>query len=178
MRAPVRDGAHSAFAGPIPTFLGEALLEASRLREKAQTLFYRALAAQAIAAGDDDASERLNDLHADEQHHLSRLTARLLERSGYRVLAAANGADALDLMKHHEPVDLIVTDAVLPKLDGRALVEELFRKKQAQAALYLSGYTPPASVQHGVLDDGIHFLAKPFTADQLHRAVRRSMGVE
>ncbi|MSR36066.1 MAG: hypothetical protein EXR95_05395 [Gemmatimonadetes bacterium] len=55
------------------------LLEASRAREKGQTLFYRALAAQAVAAGDDDATERLNDLHADEQHHLSRLTARLLE---------------------------------------------------------------------------------------------------
>jgi rubrerythrin len=58
------------------------LLEASRAREKGQALFYRALAAQAVAAGDDDASERLNDLHADEQHHLSRLTARLLELGG------------------------------------------------------------------------------------------------
>jgi rubrerythrin len=58
------------------------VLEASRAREKRQTLFYRALAARAVAAGDDDASERLNDLHADEQHHLSRLTARLLELGG------------------------------------------------------------------------------------------------
>ena len=65
-------------SGALP---GDALdlLEASRVREKGQTLFYRALAAQAVAAGDDDASERLNDLHADEQHHLSRLTARVLE---------------------------------------------------------------------------------------------------
>jgi rubrerythrin len=55
------------------------MLEASRAREKAQTLFYRALAAQAAAAGDEGATDRLNDLHADEQHHLSRLTARLLE---------------------------------------------------------------------------------------------------
>lgn len=106
---------------------------------------------------------------------LRQLTARLLERSGYRVLAAANGAEALELMAHHEPVDLIVTDAVLPKLDGRALVEELFRKKQAQAALYLSGY-PAAGAQHGVQEEGVHFLAKPFTADQLLSAVRRSMG--
>jgi rubrerythrin len=49
------------------------------VREKVQTLFYRALAAQAAATGDEGATERLNDLHADEQHHLSRLTARLLE---------------------------------------------------------------------------------------------------
>jgi rubrerythrin len=55
------------------------VLEASRAREKEQTLFYRALAAEAAAAGDQAAVDRLNDLHADEQHHLSRLTARLLE---------------------------------------------------------------------------------------------------
>lgn len=55
------------------------LLEESRVREKRQTLFYRALAAEAELEGRPDAVERLNGLHADEQHHLSRLTARLLE---------------------------------------------------------------------------------------------------
>lgn len=56
-----------------------AALESVRAAEKAQALFYRALAAQAEDAGDAPLSERLNELHADEQHHLSRLTARLLE---------------------------------------------------------------------------------------------------
>lgn len=55
------------------------VLEACRERERAQTRFYRALAAQAAHREDDALSERLNELHADEQHHLSRLTARLLE---------------------------------------------------------------------------------------------------
>jgi len=64
-------------AGPLVE-----LLEASRRREKAQTLFYRALAAAAEEEGDARASERLNGLHADEQHHLSRLTARVLELGG------------------------------------------------------------------------------------------------
>lgn len=54
-------------------------LHEGRRREKAQTLLYRSLAAQAEMAGDADAVDRLNGLHADEQHHLSRLTARLLE---------------------------------------------------------------------------------------------------
>jgi rubrerythrin len=57
-------------------------LEAARGREKSQTLFYRALAAAAEDAGDARAVERLNELHADEQHHLSRLTARVLELGG------------------------------------------------------------------------------------------------
>lgn len=83
---------------PLP---GDArsLLDASRAREKGQTLFYRALAAQAVAAGDDDATERLNDLHADEQHHLSRLTARLLELG-------------------HAPADLSAVPAPGGELDG------------------------------------------------------------
>ena len=55
------------------------VLEESREREKAQTVYYRALAAHAVVGEDAEATERLNNLHADEQHHLSRLTARLLE---------------------------------------------------------------------------------------------------
>ena len=58
------------------------VLEASRRREKGQTLFYRRLAARAEDAGRADVAERLNGLHADEQHHLSRLTARMLELGG------------------------------------------------------------------------------------------------
>jgi rubrerythrin len=58
------------------------LLEACRARERAQTRFYRALAAEAELRGAVEAAERLNALHADEQHHLSRLTARLLELGG------------------------------------------------------------------------------------------------
>lgn len=74
------------------------VLEESRRREKAQTLFYRTLAAGASAAGDEQAAERLNELHADEQHHLSRLTARLLElgRAPLDLSAVAVPAGALE----------------------------------------------------------------------------------
>lgn len=58
------------------------ILEEGRRREKEQTLFYRSLAARAERTGATDLAERLNDLHADEQHHLSRLTARILEMGG------------------------------------------------------------------------------------------------
>jgi rubrerythrin len=64
-----------------PTGIARLLAE-SRVREKSQTLFYRRLAAEAELALDGEASERLNELHADEQHHLSRLTARLIELGG------------------------------------------------------------------------------------------------
>jgi len=64
---------------PAPTLDAIERLELARAAERRQTRFYRALAAEAVEAGDLSGEERLNDLHADEQHHLARLTARLLE---------------------------------------------------------------------------------------------------
>ena len=64
---------------PVPALTPIAALEEARAAEKEQALFYRALAADAEERGDAELAERLNELHADEQHHLSRLTARLLE---------------------------------------------------------------------------------------------------
>ena len=77
------------------------VLEASRAREKSQALYYRVLAAG--AGGDADTTDRLNDLHADEQHHLSRLTARLLELG-------------------HKPADLSGVPVPVADLDGWELV--------------------------------------------------------
>ncbi|HYJ79011.1 MAG TPA: ferritin-like domain-containing protein [Longimicrobiaceae bacterium] len=74
-----------------------AALEGARAAEKAQALFYRALAAQAEARGDGALSERLNELHADEQHHLSRLTARLLELDAAPADLARLAADPADV---------------------------------------------------------------------------------
>jgi ferritin-like protein len=73
-------------------------LEAARAAEKAQSLFYRALAAEAENRGDEALSERFNELHADEQHHVSRLTARLLE-------LGAPLADIADLAGDTVPIE-------------------------------------------------------------------------
>lgn len=62
-----------------------ALLEESRKRERSQALFYRRMAALAASVGDEGLTDRFNDLHADEQHHLSRLTARVFELGGVPV---------------------------------------------------------------------------------------------
>ena len=86
------------------------VLEASREREKVQTSYYRVLAAHAAAGTDAEATERLNDLHADEQHHLSRLTARLLELG-------------------HMPRDLSALPAPGGELDGW---EETARAREAE----------------------------------------------
>lgn len=81
---------------PVPALDLIAALEEARAAEKEQALFYRALAAAAEERGDAELSERMNELHADEQHHLSRLTARLLELGAPLADLAGTTTDARD----------------------------------------------------------------------------------
>jgi two-component system, cell cycle sensor histidine kinase and response regulator CckA len=132
----------------------------------------------APSGGDDPGVGAASDelvLLVEDEAVLRKLTTRVLERAGYRVLVAANGDEAIELMRTRGPVDVVVTDVIMPKLGGRALVDQLLRDGKTRAALYLSGYTANSIVHHGVLDDGVNFLAKPFTTDQLLRALRRAL---
>jgi CheY-like chemotaxis protein len=104
---------------------------------------------------------------------LRRLTKLLLERAGYRVLAEANGLDALTRLEAEDlRVDLAITDVVMPRMDGRALAKRLLGEDRAGAVLYMSGYTATSEPGGAVLDPDAPFLPKPFTAEQLLEAVR------
>ena len=96
----------------------------------------------------------------------------MLERSGYRVLEAANGDQALRVAATHSgPIDLLLTDVVMPGISGRALAQQLAEIRPRTRVLYMSGYTDDAVVNHGMLEPGIHYLQKPFTRDGLARKV-------
>jgi len=96
----------------------------------------------------------------------------MLERSGYRVLEAANGDAALRLAARHSgPIDLLLTDVVMPGLSGRQLATQLSELRPRLRVLYMSGYTDDAVVNHGMLEPGIHYLQKPFTREGLARKV-------
>src|SRR5213594_2520150 len=101
------------------------------------------------------------------------VTRQVLERFGYVVLEAPNGETALRLAgKHHGPIQLLLTDVVMPGLSGRQLAEQLVKLRPDMQVLYASGYADQAIVHHGILESGIAYLQKPFTPETLARRVR------
>ncbi len=112
-------------------------------------------------------------LLAEDEDAVRALACQVLRSSGYAVLEASDGAQALWLAgEYREPIDLLVTDVVMPGLDGRGLAERLQALRPGIKALYLSGYTDDAVVRHGVSREEVHFLQKPFSAAGLARKVR------
>jgi CheY-like chemotaxis protein len=100
------------------------------------------------------------------------MAARALRGGGYRVLVAASGAEALQLATLEVGLRLVVTDVVLPGLDGKGLADELVRRLPGLRVLFISGYEREVVGQHGVDDAGAEFLPKPFTAAALLASVR------
>jgi len=98
---------------------------------------------------------------------------RVLKGLGYDVSAARSGVEALALVADHpEPFDLLVTDVMLPGMNGRELSDQLTARKPSLRTLFVSGYTQDAIVHRGALDAGVAFLGKPFTPHALGHAVR------
>jgi hypothetical protein len=96
-----------------------------------------------------------------------------LERQGYTVLEASNGADALHLAERHQgPIHLVVTDVVMPRLSGRELADQLSVARPETRVLFMSGYTDDSVVRHGILEGGVAYFQKPFSPDGLARKVR------
>jgi PAS domain S-box-containing protein len=119
-------------------------------------------------------------LLVEDDAELRKLATRLLEPAGYTVLGAATGEEALRLLERHEkpvqllvsPVHLLLSDVVLPDMNGRRLAEQIAQTHPRMKVLYMSGYTSDTVVRHGVLEMQVHFLHKPFTSAALLRKVR------
>jgi CheY-like chemotaxis protein len=99
-----------------------------------------------------------------------------LQRNGYRVLEARHGGEALEVATRFlGPIDILVTDVVMPVMGGRELVDRLRERPGAPAVLYMSGYAESEIVHRGVLRDGSRLLEKPFTPAELLEAVRATL---
>jgi CheY-like chemotaxis protein len=96
-----------------------------------------------------------------------------LKQLGYTVLVAENGKIALDIItKNGHDLDLLVTDLIMPEMNGKELVNAVSSILPAMKVLYTSGYTDDHIVHSGALDEGIAFLSKPYSAQNLSRRIR------
>jgi two-component system, cell cycle sensor histidine kinase and response regulator CckA len=112
-------------------------------------------------------------LLVEDEHPLRVLARVILERSGYQVIEAPNAEEALLLSERFAgPIDLLITDVIMPRMNGRQLAEKVTDARPGTSVLYMSGYTDDAIVHHGVLDKGIHFLQKPITPTTFLQKVR------
>jgi len=112
-------------------------------------------------------------LLVEDAQRVRAVVREILEMTGYTVLEARHGAEAVEVATRHAgPIHLLVTDVVMPQMSGRELAQRLATLRPDLKVLYMSGYTDDAIVRHGVLASGIAFLSKPFTPDALALKVR------
>jgi PAS domain S-box-containing protein len=113
-------------------------------------------------------------LLVEDDEQVRQIAQMMLETQGYDLLVAVNGEQALALAQQQEKnIDLMITDVVMPQMGGRELGELLSSSRPDMKVLYMSGYTDDAIVRHGLMDERLQFIEKPFTTDALARKVRQ-----
>jgi PAS domain S-box-containing protein len=111
-------------------------------------------------------------LVVEDEDAVRAMAARVLQRNGHAVLQARHGEEALQLSAAHTgPIDLLLTDVVMPQMSGCQLAQRMAPIRPAMKVLYMSGYTDEAIVRHGLLSHEVDFLQKPFTGDILAKRV-------
>lgn len=125
-------------------------------------------------AGSTRSSETI--LLVEDEPMVQELASRILTASGYTVLEATNGIDGLSLCERYEgPIDLVVTDVVMPQMGGQELVRHIALRRPNIKVLYVSGYTGTTDVPNAGSGTGTTYLQKPFTACTLSQKVRETL---
>ncbi|MCA9581122.1 MAG: response regulator [Myxococcales bacterium] len=134
----------------------------------------------------DGRSSRISTPHRDatvllveDESVVRRAAQRILENAGFQVLDAGNGKEAVAIVTNHDgPIDLLVTDMVMPGMNGRDLAAEVLSRRPGTKVLFMSGYTDSSVLERGFLGPTQVFLQKPFTADGLLEKARAALDSE
>jgi two-component system cell cycle sensor histidine kinase/response regulator CckA len=115
-------------------------------------------------------------LLVEDEPAILRLAARMLESHGYTVVAASGPGEAIRLAREHRgELHLLITDVVMPEMNGRDLAKNLLSLYPRIRRLFMSGYTSDVIAHQGVLEEGVHFIQKPFITQELAAEVRRAL---
>lgn len=116
-------------------------------------------------------------LVVEDEESVRSFAVAALKEIGYRVVSAPDAAAGIEELKQHPEIAVLFTDVVMPGANGRQLADEALRLRPDLKVLFTTGYTKTAVVHNGVLDAGVHLLSKPFTIEQLSRAMRKVRGL-
>ncbi len=115
-------------------------------------------------------------LLVEDEPALLKLSQRLLEQLGYTILPATRPDQAIQLAREYAGrIDLLMTDVVMPQMNGRTLCDRLREELPSLGSLFMSGYSANVIAHHGVLDPGVHFIQKPFSLDGLAVKIREAL---
>ncbi len=114
-------------------------------------------------------------LVVEDEEIVRMLLARILGNAGFRVIEAGNGEEALDKFKEHDDISLVLTDVVMPKLNGREILAEIRKQKPDMKGIFISGYTADVINSNGILEKGIEFITKPIKKGELLKKIREAL---
>ncbi len=151
----------------------------SRVGEGTEFMIYLPKASQAdgvleaVSGADDIARGMETILIVEDDLAVQDLVCQFLGHQGYRILRATDSEDALRICKEYtDPIHLMLTDVVMPRISGRELATRCSRIRSNLRVLFMSGYTGDAMANHGVLDPGLQFIPKPFSPSALACKIR------
>jgi CheY-like chemotaxis protein len=118
------------------------------------------------------ADKRETILVVEDEPAVRKLAATVLQKNGYNVLEAADPGQAVRIAREHGArIDLLLTDVIMPEMNGKELYSKIVDLRPQIKVIFMSGYTDDVIAHHGVLDEGLHFLQKPFSIGALARTV-------
>ncbi|CAM5770449.1 histidine kinase [Labrys miyagiensis] len=117
-------------------------------------------------------------LLVEDESSMRRFSVDALRELGYSVIHAESGKDAIALLANHPRIDLLVTDIIMPEMNGRQLADEIQRRRPGVKVLYMTGFTRNAVVHNGVVDDGVNLMTKPFGLAEFGERVARLLRTE
>jgi two-component system cell cycle sensor histidine kinase/response regulator CckA len=117
-------------------------------------------------------------LLVEDEEQVRAILKQILENQGYNVLSASHGEEALAISQEPGDIQLLITDVVMPQMSGRELAERVVAGRPSLRVLFMSGYTDDAIVRHGLLNDKLNFLQKPFDSATVARKVREVLDSE